>query len=104
MSFNKAEEARFGCNCITSGIMPKPGTIDCGETGLEFVGSDGGHAVRLPWDEITLVSVEIFRGQVRTLNIHTNDGQVTTLIPEDGENLIRAMGTHLPRALFESKI
>jgi len=102
MSFNTAEEARFGCNCITSGIMPKPGSVGCGDTGLEFVGNDGGRAIRLAWDEVTVVSVEIFRGQVRTLDIHTNDGQVTTLIPEDGENLIRAMGAHLPRELFES--
>ncbi len=104
MSFNTVEEARFGCNCMTNGIIPKPGSVGCGEMGLEFVGSDGGRAVRLAWDEVTLVSVEIFRGQVRALNIHTDDGQVTTLIPEDGENLIRAMGAHLPRAFFESKI
>lgn len=102
MAFNEVIEAEIGCNCITSGIMPKPGVLQCGDAGIEFRGSDGSRKFRAAWEEVTLVDVDIFRGDIRELAVHTDDGQVVTLIPEDGEALVRAMGAHLGREAFVS--
>lgn len=102
MAFNEVIEAEIGCNCITSGIMPKPGTLQCGNAGMEFRGTDGSRRFRAAWEEVTLVDVDIFRGDIRELAVHIDDGQVVTLIPEDGEALVRAMGAHLGRDAFVS--
>lgn len=102
MAFNQVIEARINCNCLTSGIMPKPGTILCGDAGIEFETIDGVRQLRVAWDEITSVEADIFRGDVRELEVHTDAGQVHTLIPEDGAALVKAMGAHLDRDVFTS--
>lgn len=102
MAFNQVIEARISCNCLTSGIMPKPGAILCGDAGIEFETTDGVRQLRVTWDEITSVEADIFRGDVRELEVHTDAGQVHTLIPEYGAALVKAMGAHLDRDVFTS--
>lgn len=97
---NEQIDFECGCNCLNGGILPRPGSVQCGDEGLEFVPGEGTRRVRMPWGEITSVVVDIFRSEIRGLDVHTNDGQVTTVIPADGPGLIRAMGAHLPRDLF----
>ena len=102
MAFNQVIEAKIGCNCLTSAIMPKPGAVLCGDAGIEFETSEGVRQLRVAWDEIASVVADIFRGDVRELEVHTDTGQVVTLIPEDGAALVKAMGAHLDRDVFTS--
>ena len=102
MAFNKVVEEKTGCNCLTSGIMPKPGALLCGDAGIEFEACDGVRQSRVAWDEIVSVEVDIFRGDVRELAVHADSGQVLTLIPEDGATLVKTMGAHLDREVFIS--
>lgn len=102
MAFNQIIEAKISCNCLTSAIMPKPGAVLCGDAGIEFETSEGVRQLRVAWDEITSVEADIFRGDVRELEVHTDTGQVVTLIPEDGAELVKAMGAHLDRDIFTS--
>lgn len=102
MAFNEVIEEKVGCNCLTNGIMPKPGAVLCGNAGIEFETSEGVRQLRVAWDEIVSVEADIFRGDVRELEVHTDTGQVVTLIPEDGAALVKAMGAHLDRDVFTS--
>lgn len=102
MAFNEVVEEKVGCNCLTSGIMSKPGALLCGDSGIEFETCDGVRQLRVAWDEITSVEADIFRGDIRELALHTDSGQVLTLIPEDGAALVKAMGVHLDRDIFTS--
>ena len=102
MAFNKIIEEKVGCNCLTSGIMPKPGTLLCGDMGIEFEACDGVRQLRVAWNEIVCVEVDIFRGDVRELAVHADSGRILTLIPEDGSTLVKAMGAHLDREVFTS--
>ncbi len=97
---NERVDFECGCNCLTGGILPRPGSVQCGDRGLEFILGEGARRMRMPWDDVTSVVVDIFRSEVRGLDVHTNDGQVTTVIPAEGPGLVRAMGTHLPHDLF----
>lgn len=102
MTFNQVIEARIGCNCLTNGVMPKPGAVLCGNAGIEFETTEGVRQLRVSWDEIVSVEADVFRGDVRELEVHTDTGQVVTLIPEDGAALVKAMGAHLDRDVFSS--
>ena len=102
MAFNEVIEEKVGCNCLTNGIMPKPGAVLCGNAGIEFETCDGVRQLRVSWDEIVSVEADVFRGDVRELEVHTDAGQVVTLIPEDGAALVKAMGAHLDRDVFTS--
>lgn len=102
MAFNQVIEARIGCNCLTNGVMPKPGAVLCGNAGIEFETTEGVRQLRVSWDEIVSVEADVFRGDVRELEVHTDTGQVVTLIPEDGAALVKAMGAHLDRDVFSS--
>ncbi|WP_154053613.1 DUF956 family protein [Olsenella uli] len=102
MAFNEVIEERVSCNCLTNGVMPKPGALLCGDAGIEFETRDGVRQLRVAWDEITSVEADIFRGDIRELAVHTDSGQILTLIPEDGAALVKAMGAHLDREVFTS--
>ena len=99
---NNTVEFECNCNCMNGGVLPKPGSVACGETGVEFTPNEKGRHVRIAWETILLVKVDIFRGEVRTLDLHLDDSQVVTLVPDDGEGLVRHMGAHLNRDVFES--
>lgn len=101
-ALNATVELECGCNCMTNGVLPKPGLLACGDAGIEFVPTDSSRHVRLSWNDIELIRVDIFRGEVRTLDVHASDGQVTTLIPEDGVGVIRLCRDHLGRERLES--
>ncbi|WP_058270127.1 DUF956 family protein [Olsenella massiliensis] len=98
--FNDIIEAQIDCNVLTGGFIPKPGMILCGDAGIEFEGINGARQLCIAWNEIALVRVEVFRGDVRELAVHTDVGQVITLVPNDGAALVRAMGSHLGRDTF----
>ena len=102
MAFNEVIAERVDCNCLTSGIMPKPGALLCGDVGIEFESRDGVRQPCVAWDEIVSVEADIFRGDVRELAVHADSGQVLTLIPADGAALVKAMGAHLDREVFSS--
>ncbi len=101
-ALNNAVELECACNCMANAVLPKPGVLACGDAGMEFVPTDSSRHVRLAWDDIELVRVDIFRGEVRTLDVHTQDGQVTTLVPNDGVEVIRLCRDHLGREKLES--
>ncbi len=99
---NEQVELECSCNYMANGLLPKPGLLACGEAGIEFVPRDSSRHVRLKWDDVELVRVDIFRGEVRTVDVHDADGQVTTLVPEDGVALIRLCRDHLGREKLEA--
>lgn len=101
-ALNNMVELECDCNCMANAVLPKPGLLVCGDAGMEFVPTDSSRHVRLAWDDIELVRIDIFRGEVRTLDVHTTDGQVTTLVPNDGVEVIRLCRDHLGRKKLES--
>ena len=67
-SFNSEVELETSANCLVNGFVPKPGTLYLGERGIEFRG-DSTFVQRVAWDDVELVSCDIFRGHVRTMDV-----------------------------------
>lgn len=99
---NSEIELETAANCLVNGFVPKPGTLYLGECGLEFRGDAGDFAKRAPWDEIELVSCDIFRGHVQTMDVHTSLGDVITLTIDDDIAALRAIAAHVGRDKVEN--
>lgn len=99
--FNSEVELETSANCLVNGFVPKPGTLNLGERGLEFRG-ESTFAQRVAWDDVELVSCDIFRGRVRTMDVHTSLGDVLTLTVDDDVEALRTMAAHVGRDKVEN--
>lgn len=99
--FNSEVELETSANCLVNGFVPKPGTLNLGERGLEFHG-ESTFAQRVAWDDVELVSCDIFRGRVRTMDVHTSLGDVLTLTVDDDVEALRTMAAHVGRDKVEN--
>lgn len=100
-SFNSEVELETSANCLVNGFVPKPGTLYLGERGLEFRG-DSNFRQHVSWDEVVLVSCDIFRGHVRTMDVHTSLGDIITLTVDDDVEALRTMAAHVGREKVEN--
>lgn len=98
---NSEVELQTSANCLVNGFVPKPGTLYLGERGLEFLG-ESSFAQRVTWDDVELVSCDIFRGHVRTMDVHTALGDVITLTVDDDIEALRAIAAHVGRDKVEN--
>lgn len=99
--FNSEVELETSANCLVNGFVPKPGMLCLGERGLEFRG-ESTFAQRVAWDDVELVSCDIFRGHVRTMDVHTSLGDVVTLTVDDDIEVLRTMAAHVGRDKVEN--
>ena len=99
--FNSEVELETSANCLVNGFVPKPGMLSLGERGLEFRG-ESTFAQRVAWDDVELVSCDIFRGHVRTMDVHTSLGDVLTLTVDDDIEALRTMAAHVGRDKVEN--
>ncbi len=99
--FNSEVELETSANCLVNGFVPKPGTLYLGERGIEFRG-DSTFAQRVAWDDVELVSCDIFRSHVRTMDVHTSLGDILTLTVDDDIEALRAMAAHVGRDKVEN--
>ena len=99
--FNSEVELETSANCLVNGFVPKPGMLYLGEMGLEFRG-ESTFAQRVSWDDVELVSCDIFRGHVRTMDVHTSLGDVVTLTVDDDIEALRTMAAHVGRDKVEN--
>lgn len=99
--FNSEVELETSANCLVNGFVPKPGMLYLGEGGLEFRG-ESTFAQRVAWDDVELVSCDIFRGHVRTMDVHTSLGDVVTLTVDDDIEALRTMAAHVGRDKVEN--
>lgn len=99
--FNSEVELETSANCLVNGFVPKPGRLYLGERGLEFRG-ESTFAQRVAWDDVELVSCDIFRGHVRTMDVHTSLGDVITLTVDDDIEALRTMAAHVGRDKVEN--
>lgn len=100
-TFNSEVELETSANCLVNGFVPKPGMLYLGERGLEFRG-ESTFAQRVSWDDVELVSCDIFRGHVRTMDVHTSLGDVLTLTVDDDIEALRTMAAHVGRDKVEN--
>ena len=56
----------------------------------------------MAWDDVELVSCDIFRGHVRTMDVHTSLGDVVTLTVDDDIEVLRTMAAHVGRDKVEN--
>lgn len=94
---NSIVETRCDAESILHGFLPKPGELTVGERGLEFVSSAGDIHEQITWDQLSTVVCDIFRGSVRSFELHRVDGQVTTLMATEDIAVLRSMAAHLGR-------
>lgn len=99
--FNSEVELETSANCLVNGFVPKLGMLYLGERGLEFRG-ESTFAQRVSWDDVELVSCDIFRGHVRTMDVHTSLGDVVTLTVDDDIEALRTMAAHVGRDKVEN--
>lgn len=89
-SLNDAVEVAGSGNLLASGIIPRPGTFELGDAGLEFIPEDERGRVQVPWDAIVSVDVDLFRGSVRTMEIHTSTGRAHVIVIDEDVRTTRA--------------
>ena len=100
--YNSQPELQTSANCLVNGFGPKPGTLVLGERGIEFRGDSSDYLQRVAWEDVELVSCDIFRGHVRTMDVHTALGDVVTLTVEDDIEALRAIAAHVGRDKVEN--
>lgn len=94
---NDVVEVAGSANCLASGIIPRPGTFELGDAGLEFIPEDERGRVQVPWDAIVSVDADLFRGSVRTMEIHTNTGFAHVIAIDEDVAALRCMRDHIGR-------
>lgn len=99
---NATTELETSANCLVNGFVPKPGTLYLGEAGLEFRGEAADYLQRVAWEGIELVSCDIFRGRIQTMDVHTALGDVVTLTIEDDVEALRCIAAHVGRDKIEN--
>ena len=99
--FNSEVELETSSHCRVNGFVRKPRSLYLGERGLEFRG-ESTFAQRVAWDDVELVSCDIFRGHVRTMDVHTSLGDVVTLTVDDDIEVLRTMAAHVGRDKVEN--
>ena len=100
--FNSQTELETQANCLVNGFVPKPGTLYLGERGIEFRGSAADYIQRVAWEDVELVSCDIFRGHIQTMDVHTALGDVVTLTIDDDIEALRAIAAHVGRDKIEN--
>jgi hypothetical protein len=94
---NDVVEVTGSGNCFASGIIPRPGTFELGDAGLEFIPEDERGRVQVPWDAIVSVDVDLFRGCVRSMEIHASTGLVHVIVIDEDVAALRCMRDHIGR-------
>jgi hypothetical protein len=94
---NESPELETTAELLLGHVLPKPGRLVLGADGLEFVADEGTVRERLAWDELAQVRCDIFRGRVRSIEIHDSTGRVTLYAADDGVNVLRAIAAHAGR-------
>lgn len=94
---NSIVETSCDAESILHGFLPKPCKLTVGEKGLELVSSAGDIHEQITWDQLSTVVCDIFRGSVRSFELHRADGRVTTLMAAEDIAVLRSMATHLGR-------
>lgn len=94
---NDTVEVMGSGNCFVSGIIPRPGTFELGDAGLEFIPEDGKGRVQVFWDTIVSVDVDLFRGSVRTMEVHTSMGLVHAIVIDEDVAALRCIRDHIGR-------
>jgi|GEM_PF-2111026 len=97
LRLNGVVEVTGSGNCFASGIIPKPGTFELGDVGLEFIPEDRKGRVQVPWDVIVSVDVDLFRGSVRNMEIHTSTGLTHVIVIDEDVAALRCMRDHIGR-------
>ena len=100
--YNSVTELETAANCLVNGFVPKPGTLFLGERGIEFRGSAADYTQRVAWEDVELVSCNIFRGHIQTMDVHTALGDVVTLTMEDDIEALRTIASHVGRDKIEN--
>lgn len=94
---NTFVEVSCRAEAVLHGFLPKPGDVHVGEAGIEFVSSDGDLRERIPWEQVSTVVCDVFRGGVRSFELHLVDGRCRTLMAAEDIAFLRAIAGHVGR-------
>ncbi len=94
---SESYELETAAELLLAHVLPKPGTLVLGAHGLEFIADEGTTHERLTWDEMTQIRCDIFRGHVRSIEIHAATGRVTLYTADDGAGVLRSIAAHIGR-------
>lgn len=92
-------------NSMLNPMNPQAGILLIGNNGIEFRAEKGSGYIQIPWQSITLISVQIFfKGlYVRGFFIETNEDQRLEFVVSDTKEALRKMKKHLSREQFVTK-
>lgn len=94
---NEQVELESAAEYLLNNILPKPGTLFLGESGMEYVPDEGATGVRVRWSELECMHCDIFRRRVRSLEVHVDDGRVVVFSVADGVEALRVIAAHVGR-------